>query len=269
MDGYPRSVTLCVRRPVERSHVKRTEPPVPGRSIRTQVAELKTRKNNPHKLSRMSTADQALNPLKRLATLSPMSGRYNLSISHQHRFVWFRVAKNGTRTLLRSMALSGVRLDVDQAYRVRYSIRAYREYYKFAVARNPWDRLVSCWHGRVLRKNAFKFPEKYYRRMRDFSAFVDHVAGHDLENCDAHIALQSSLIDLNELDYLIRMESYEEDIAHVFRTIGIDGFEISSDNRTNDRRYYEEYYNDETRDKVGRIYEKDVRLFGYHYGQSV
>ena len=226
---------------------------------------MKTTKNHRHRLSLSTWAAQACHPLLRLATGSPWSRKYDLTISHQHRFIWFRVPKNGTRTLLTSMDSNGVALDVQEAHMIRYPLRAYRDYYKFAVVRNPWDRLVSCWHNKVLRKNAFGLPEDLHRRLHDFPAFVDHVAQKDIERCDTHIASQSSLIDLDEVDYLIRMESYEEGVAHVFRTIGIDPFDIRSTNRTSTRKHYAEYYTDETRDKVGRIYETDIRNFNHRF----
>ncbi len=37
---------------------------------------------------------------------------YNLTISHHYRFVWFRVAKVGTRTILEHFKASDVPLDV-------------------------------------------------------------------------------------------------------------------------------------------------------------
>ena len=224
---------------------------------------MRTMKRNPQLLSLPDLVTQACHPLLQLATGSPWSRKYNLTISHQHQFIWFRVPKNGTCTLLKSLDSNGVKLDVVEAYMCRYPVRTYRDYYKFAVVRNPWDRLVSCWHNKILRKNAFRLPKDLHRRLLDFPAFVDFVAVKDIERCDDHFKSQSALIDLDEVDHLIRMESFEEGVARVFRTIGIKPFDIRSTNRTSSRKHYADYYTDETRDIVGRIYEKDIHNFDY------
>lgn len=226
---------------------------------------MRTTNRNPHALRLPDRVAQACHPLLQLATGSPWSRKYDLTISHQHRFIWFRVPKNGTRTLLQSMESNGVALDVVEAHMIRYPLRDYHDYYKFAVIRNPWDRLVSCWHNKILAKNRFRLPEDLHRRLHDFPAFVDYVMLKNIERCDTHIASQSSLIDLDEVDHLIRMESYEDGVAQVFRTIGVDSFDIRSTNRTPARKHYAEYYTDETRDIVGRIYEKDIRNFNYRF----
>lgn len=232
---------------------------------RFPAVEMKTARNNPNRLTIPGLLAQRCHPLLGLATGSRWSRKYDLTISHQHRFIWFRVPKNGTSTFLKSMESNGVALDVVEAHMIRYPLRAYHDYYKFAVVRNPWDRLVSCWHNKILQKNRFRLPEDLHRRLHDFSAFVDYVSQKNIERCDTHIASQSSLVDLDEVDHLIRMESYEEGVAHVFRTIGFDSFEIRSSNRTPTRKHYAEYYTDETREKVGRIYEKDIRNFNYRF----
>ena len=226
---------------------------------------MNTVKNRPETLDFTNRITKLFYPLTRLFSRSLSSGKYNLSISHKHKFIWFRVAKNGTRTLLASLKNNGVPLDVEQAYSVQYPVGRYGDYYKFAVARNPWDRLVSCWYGRVLRKNAFNFEEKYYQKMKDFSAFVDHVSSLDIENCDVHYASQSSLIDLNEIDYLARLETFEADIGNIFKKIGIENFELTVTNVTKHRTHYTNYYTDDLQEKVHDIYKKDIQLFGYTY----
>lgn len=204
-------------------------------------------------------------PIVSIATGVPSFRKYNLTLSHEYHFIWFRVAKNGSRTILNSLYKNGIKLDLGEEFKIRYPVHTYKNYYKFAVARNPWDRLVSCWHGKILRKNAWDYPESLYDKLKNFSAFVDHVADHNLEECDAHIALQTSLIDLNELNYLIRMESFEKDVARVFRDLGINQFKLENRNRTKNRKHYTHYYTNESRKKVEQIYEKDIRILGYNY----
>ena len=235
---------------------------VPGDS---ETFDMNTVSNRPHMLGWRSRIQQRYYSLVHLATGTPSARRYNLSISHKYRFVWFRVAKNGTRTTLASLRGAGIELDVEESYSIRYSLRSYEDYYKFAVVRNPWDRLVSCWLQKVVGKNAFKFDEKMYQEMKTFSSFVDFVSSKDIENCNAHFALQSSLIDLNHLDYLARMETFESDLTAIFGNIGIEPFKLIVTNVTKQRKHYSEYYTESLQKKVQRIYEKDIQLFGYTY----
>jgi hypothetical protein len=104
-----------------------------------------------------------------------------------------------------------------------------------------------------------------YQEMKTFSSFVDFVSSQDIENCDAHFALQSSLIDLNHLDYLARMETFESDLTAIFGNIGIEPFKLIVTNVTKQRKHYSEYYTESLQKKVQRIYEKDIQLFGYTY----
>ena len=217
------------------------------------------------KLNIRTMPAKMLFPIVSIATGVPSFRKYNLTLSHKYHFIWFRVAKNGSRTILNSLYKNRIKLDLGEEFKIRYPVHTYKNYYKFAVARNPWDRLVSCWHGKILRKNAWEYPESLYDKLQDFSEFVDHVADHDLEECDAHMALQTSLIDLNELNYLIRMESFEKDVTRVFRDLGINEFKLEIRNRTKNRKHYTHYYTNESRKKVEKIYEKDIRILGYNY----
>src|SRR5215213_4546448 len=67
--------------------------------------------------------------------LSPLA--YNLTISHSHRFVWYRVAKVATRTIRHHFESYDVSLDVDHAMRVRYPLASFADYVAFAFVRDP------------------------------------------------------------------------------------------------------------------------------------
>ena len=92
------------------------------------VGKIKTVKNQPETLGLTTRISQASCPSARMVTGSPSAAKYNLSISHKHKFVWFRVAKNGTRTLLTNLKNNRMPRYVEQAYSARYPVGRYGDY---------------------------------------------------------------------------------------------------------------------------------------------
>jgi len=214
--------------------------------------------------SRSMLFQRILERINRLQFI-PSSHCYNLTISHERKFVWFRVAKVGTRTIFDHMKDNGVHLDLEHPYRVYYAPRLYGDYFKFAFVRNPWDRLVSCWHDKVLKINHFKFDDANLARMKEFGHFVDYVSRLDIENCDIHLRPQCSLIDLEHIDYLGRLETFTDDLYFVFQQLDIPSAELSHKNKSFRQKDYKAYYTDELRESVYQIYRKDIQIFGYKY----
>ncbi|MBE9080431.1 sulfotransferase family 2 domain-containing protein [Romeria aff. gracilis LEGE 07310] len=195
----------------------------------------------------------------------PAPRRYNLTLSHSRRFIWFRVAKVGTRTILNHLKQSNISLEVQDVSQVYYPPKLYADYFKFAFVRNPWDRLVSCWLDKVVKHNMYRFKEGDREKMRQFENFVDYVAGLDIENCDRHLQLQSRLIDLNHVNYIGRLETFEADLNQVCKMIGVKGDAISRKNTSAKRQPYQDYYSPAIQAKVAQIYQTDIQLFGYQF----
>lgn len=196
--------------------------------------------------------------------VSPPPRRYHLTVSNESRFVWFRVAKVGTRTIYHELGEAGVRFDVDASF-VPYSPSAFEDHFKFAFVRNPWDRLVSCWHDKVLRDNYFRFDETTWEKMKDFESFLEFVSCLDIESCDRHLRAQSQLIALDDLDHLGRLETFRHDLDQIFAILGIEGSRSEPRNVSSQRDHYRDYYTEETSREVGRIYRRDIQIFGYEY----
>lgn len=197
--------------------------------------------------------------------LLPAPCRYNLTLSHSRKFIWFRVAKVGTRTILNHLKSLDIPLEVENVSSVYYPPKLYEDYFKFAFVRNPWDRLVSCWLDKVIKHNMYRFEEYDREKMRQFENFVDYVAGLDIKNCDRHLQLQSRLIDLNHINYIGRLETFETDFNHICGIIGAEGAAIFRKNASAERQPYQDYYTEAIQVKVRQIYQTDIQLFGYQF----
>jgi len=197
--------------------------------------------------------------------LLPSHERYNLSISHDKKFIWFRVAKVGTRTIFNVLESANIVLDAEHPMNCYYPQSRFEDYFKFAFVRNPWDRLVSCWHNKVLDSNIFNFSREELADMQEFSNFVEYVEHLDIERCNHHIRLQTKLIDLNQVDFLGRFENFEQDLRFVIERLNLDQTEIPHKNVSKKRTNYREYYNDDLIEKVGKIYRRDINHFRYEF----
>lgn len=177
-----------------------------------------------------------------------------MTISHEHKFIWFRVPKTGTRTVLNLL------------HRHIETINSNRkppncnQYFKFTFVRNPWDRIVSCYHNKVLKKWP-TFKECFDKSFEDF---VDYIDKQDLVKADRHIRLQTKLLPVKDLDFIGRFEQFEEDLKLVLDKIGIEGYEIEHRNKSV-HKHYSAYYTARTREIIERKYKKDIETFGYTF----
>ena len=191
--------------------------------------------------------------------------RYNITASSEKRFLWYRVAKVGTRTIYNRLLENEVELSIKQSFAYEFDPEEFRDYFKFAFVRNPWDRLVSCWLNKVVEFNRMKFSPEDHARMQDFAQFVDWVEREGIHGTNIHIRSQSSLIDLNHCDFFGRMENFEEDLQRVFARVDVHTKNRSVRNRSSNRKPYTDYYTSDLVDRVAELYSKDVQLFGYRF----
>ena len=233
--------------------------PAPGPEV------FRTRPGNRRRL--VPPAEAALDRLaaagEQSGWLSPLA--YNLTISHSHRFVWFRVAKVATRTIRHHFESHDVVLDVDHAMRVRYPLTSFADYFAFGFVRDPLDRFVSAWHDKVVNANYYAFDEPTHQRMQRVEEFALWTATHDLAavpGTDQHLTLQSRMIDLNRVDFVGRLETFDRDFAEVCERVGAPAGPTAPQNQTapggRDRGVSEEL-----RDLVARMYRRDYQVFGY------
>ncbi len=195
----------------------------------------------------------------------PSRYRYNLTICDEPKFIWYRNPKVGTRSLFHSFRGMGIQLAAEEPRGCYYRPDEYRDYFKFAFVRNPWERMVSGWLNKIVEANRLDLPEQQHQEFQHFGKFVSFCSKTDLQDFDLHFKPQHELIDLNELDYLGRMETFEKDVDEVFSHLGFEGFNVSHKNISKGKKNYTKFYNKRTRALVANIYRKDIQLFNYRF----
>ncbi|MDH3935221.1 MAG: sulfotransferase family 2 domain-containing protein, partial [Gammaproteobacteria bacterium] len=98
---------------------------------------MKTIPGKPGRLDKKSKTVQRLYKLINKVPFIPSAGRYKLTVSHSRKFIWFRVPKAGSSTILSHLRESDVHLDMERAGRIHYPVKLYKDYFKFAFVRNP------------------------------------------------------------------------------------------------------------------------------------
>lgn len=220
---------------------------------------------------RFKLTDEARRAVRAMAQSGDRAGwvsplRYNLSVSHGHRFVWFRVAKVASRTIRHHFTTHDVTLDVDHAMRVRYPTDLFADYFRFAFVRDPLARFVSAWQDKVVNANYYRFDDADHARMQRIEEFATWVAGQDLAavpGTDQHLALQSRLIDLNHVDFVGRLETFATDFAEVCERIGAPAGPAEARNQTGSGGASGRQVSDELRGLVATMYRRDYQIFGY------
>ncbi|KHD08080.1 hypothetical protein PN36_16185 [Candidatus Thiomargarita nelsonii] len=233
---------------------------------KNEIGYIRTESDNPKQLDTSSQQLQQTLKKKRTERLMPSSHQYDVTISEAKKFIWFRVPKVASRTIYDHLREQVMPLECEHPSRIDYPVNLYKNYFKFAFVRNPWDRLVSCWYNKVIDDNAFKFNETEHANLQQFEYFVNYVASLNIENCDPHFRLQSRLIDLNWIDYIGRFENFEEDYSLVCQKLGLSLNHLTHRNPSSKtKKHYREFYTKALRDKVYKIYLKDIQTFGYQF----
>ncbi len=226
---------------------------------------LESRPGHPKALTRAARAelDRRRELHRETGGLSPRL--YNLTISPADRFVWFRNAKVGTRTILGFldehdpeglMVLS----------RVPYPTADYADYFKFGFVRHPLDRFISSWQNKVCDTNHFGFSRAERERMQTIETFAAWVAEQDLDDLavtDRHVLRQSRLVDLGQVDFVGRMETFAADFAAVCERIGVSWSEPERRNRSEPSGVTSNTASQELRSIVEEAYRVDYQIFGY------
>lgn len=126
------------------------------------------------------------------------------------------------------------------------------DYFKFISIRNPWDRMVSFHHHRVLHDN----HKKPFGLMCNVG-WLKYLSFRDMAAINGEICV----------DFVIKFENLQEDFNKAMKKIGISNPpKLQKINHGNNRkRDYRSCYTKKTRDIIGDVFAEEIKRFNYKF----
>lgn len=145
-------------------------------------------------------------------------------------------------------------------------------YFKFAITRNPWDRVVSAFHflkGGGLFAGDKEWAERHLAGIETFSDFVNGWLSRRNIYKGIHFVPQHEFIcdgtGRLAVDYVGKFERMAESFEEICGRLGLEGKELPHTNRSQRGEDYRSYYGNHEREIVAELYRKDIELFGYEF----
>jgi hypothetical protein len=135
----------------------------------------------------------------------------------------------------------------------RIPANVWRDYFKFCVERNPWDKVLSHYHMHAHRAGSLSLDE-YFKAGKfplNFPRYTDRAGERII------------------VDRVLRYENLTGELGEVFSRLGIPfdgslGVNAKSEYRT-DRTPYQLVFNEEQRRTIEQVFAREIALHGYRF----
>jgi hypothetical protein len=194
----------------------------------------------------------------------------------RYRCIFIHIPKNGGIAIIKSLfdgKLYGGHYGTS-FYKVVYG-RDFERYFKFAVVRNPWDRLVSAYHflqkGGMYQGDA-EWAREHLAGYDTFGKFIDGWLTRKSIYTRVHFVPQADyLCDRSgrvEVDYVGRFEEFAASYSEICRRLEVSDRALSHANKSERAKDYRAYYTNKQAERVAKLYARDIEQFGYSFDPS-
>lgn len=190
-------------------------------------------------------------------------------ISDEYRFIFVHINKTGGTSIEKVFEPQADQQDLRYKhqpaafYKERFPYR-FRDYFKFSFVRNPWDWLVSRYHWSRDHQHLIDYSfRELLRRLENrvrVSAAAPWMEGALAPQLD-RLIINGSLA----MDFVGRYENLQGDFEKISSILKIKAITLPHVFKTQ-HAVYTEYYDDETRGIVEKLYAADIAAFGYRFG---
>lgn len=205
-------------------------------------------------------------------------------INHPLRCIYIHIPKTAGNSINRIFGIGWENHKDLQRYADELPAEVMETYYKFAIVRNPWDRLVSDYNyqrkkSRDRQSKLFTFHDSGKRRnfcdwvraaLADPHRYEPASWGGEVSKGIHRWSPQLDWISVggrNQLDFVARIEHLAQDFGVVCRTLGLPEARLPHRNRRL-HSHYSWYYDEPTREFVASYYARDIAAFGYRFETS-
>jgi len=192
-------------------------------------------------------------------------------ILESKKILYVHIPKCAGVSIERFFGWKGLRHETLQTYADAYSEDFLESCFKFTVVRNPWDRMVSWYFYHKSPLYEPKNKEGFQSWVKD--GMPNHwktVDGTNWAQYDALSILDFLNNDKNiDLNYIAKVETLDQDMERICEKTNTVYKQLPKNNTSKSRgisrRYYTEYYNEETKNIVKERFKKDFLFFPYKF----
>jgi hypothetical protein len=186
-------------------------------------------------------------------------------IDHERKLLFIHIARTGGTSVETALVGSdwwkidpgSKHISASQA-RAYYGEKIWRSYTRFAIVRNPWDRLVSMW------VTAWWWGATTHLKGREPGSFHQFLTTLQPHPHEFYRSLFYHEILDELLDAVLRFENLNSEFEQLLKDAGCESVQLPHVESRN-RDEYSTYYDDVAREWVASQYAVDIAAYGYTF----